>query len=915
LQSSNREWRHRTGSAPILDPKNCDLSYSEKSQDKSLGEAMISKSILAKSHAASNPDDFEIWLSERHKWLQTAAHRLIESKAPPTEPELAELSKLCVDEATGTEANLFASVVPGSLVQAAVRPALHIRGLSEVRGVNRIKDRAFLTFGPENLTVIYGTNGSGKTGFSRVLKQACGSRAREEIHPNVFDKLSPQCEAKILVAVDKAPQDLTWTLKGGALSLLRNVHVFDSKTASNYVFSQNEARYEPSRMRFVSALIKTCDLVTTQLTHQKAALIRKLPQFPSDFSQTPASKWLLLLRPITGQIEIDKACEYTKQNDDERIAAEGALAQKDIAARLAAIVRERASVVQVSESLAVLRAAYSDERMGVLISMRVSAATRRKAASEAAEKVFATAPLDGVGQETWTELWKQARNFSETYAYPGHAFPNVDVDSRCVLCQQALTDDGKARLSHFDHFVKSGLEASAKAAEKVYNDLVNALPALPLEKNWALQSGVLKIDDSKANSLFVAMGARSAAAFTAIKLAEISLIDWGSVDVAQKKVSEELDLEEKTLKALQQDGKRKQLESRVLELRASQWLSQNRASIVEEVTRLTRSALIDKAIGLATTTALTRKHTELAKDDLHRGYQDRFSNELKLLGGKNLPVKPVSKQEGKGKVTFGLTLQGVEQVLAAEKVLSEGETRIVALAAFLADISGLDHRSPFIFDDPISSLDQDFEEKVVKRLLDLSKTRQVIVFTHRLSLLALIESEVKKLTAEAELAKVPPAVSWHVESVTSFGKNAGVTQGISIRDMKPKPAVKNLQNEKLPQLKKLYEAGDVAGYDEKANGVCTDLRILVEGCVENVLLNGVLVRFRRSVQTQGRIGLLAKITPNDCSFLDDLMTRYSVFEHSQADELPAGRPDIEDIENDVAKLSEWLEEFSKRAFS
>ena len=106
---------------------------------------MIVQSILAKGTAPGKPDDFEAWLGDRHKWLQTAAHRLIESKAPPTELELVELTKLCLGEASGTGTHAFAAVVPGSMVQAAVRPALHIRGLSEVRGVNKIKDRASLS--------------------------------------------------------------------------------------------------------------------------------------------------------------------------------------------------------------------------------------------------------------------------------------------------------------------------------------------------------------------------------------------------------------------------------------------------------------------------------------------------------------------------------------------------------------------------------------------------------------------------------------------------------------------------------------------------------------------------------------------------------------------------------------------------
>ncbi|MDP2804457.1 MAG: hypothetical protein Q8O24_00800 [Gallionellaceae bacterium] len=321
---------------------------------------MIDQSIPNKGKAPSNSDDFEAWLGDRHKWLQTAAHQLIESKAPLTEVAITELSNLCLSEASGMGTHAFAAVVPGSIVQAAVRPALHIRGLSEVRGVNKIKDCASLSFGIGNLTVVYGANGSGKTGFSRVLKQACGSRAREDIHPNVFDKANPACEARISVTVDNAASDLDWTLKEGPLLPLRNVHVFDSKTASNYVFSQNEARYEPSRMRFVSALIGTCGKVAEHLSAQKMALVKALPQFPIVFAQTLSAKWLQSLLPTTSQVDIDKACEYSTAHDEERIAAEGALAQKDITGRLEAIGREQVAFAQIRTTLSTLQEELSD---------------------------------------------------------------------------------------------------------------------------------------------------------------------------------------------------------------------------------------------------------------------------------------------------------------------------------------------------------------------------------------------------------------------------------------------------------------------------------------------------------------------------------------------------------------------------
>ena len=116
----------------------------------------------------------------------------------------------------------------------------------------------------------------------------------------------------------------------------------------------------------------------------------------------------------------------------------------------------------------------------------------------------------------------------------------------------------------------------------------------------------------------------------------------------------------------------------------------------------------------------------------------------------------------------------------------------------------------------------------------------------------------------------------------------------------------------IPQLAKLHVKDDVEAYEDRAKSVCSDFRILIERCVEKILFNDVLTRFRRSVETKGKIGVLAKITPADCAYVDELMTRYSTFEHSQPDELPAELPNFEDLRNDVVALATWIDEFKKR---
>jgi len=155
-------------------------------------------------------------------------------------------------------------------------------------------------------------------------------------------------------------------------------------------------------------------------------------------------------------------------------------------------------------------------------------------------------------------------------------------------------------------------------------------------------------------------------------------------------------------------------------------------------------------------------------------------------------------------------------------------------------------------------------------------------------------------------------VSVTVETLRKLGKESGITNKLSLRDSKPGKAVARIKDEFLPQLRKHFDNGDADTFDKEALYICSEFRILVERCIESVLLNEVLVRFRREIQTKGRLSKLAKIEQSDCDLIDDLMTRYSVFEHSQSDELPAKHPDIKQIEKDVDELSFWINQFGER---
>jgi len=278
----------------------------------------------------------------------------------------------------------------------------------------------------------------------------------------------------------------------------------------------------------------------------------------------------------------------------------------------------------------------------------------------------------------------------------------------------------------------------------------------------------------------------------------------------------------------------------------------------------------------------------------------RFRNELAALGASRVKVELVKKRVEHGRVLHELRLAKARSG-APRDVLSEGEHRVVSLAAFLADVTGKLQPAPFVFDDPISSLDQDFEESVVQRLVRLSSDRQVIVFTHRVSLLVLLQEYGKREGREPKVTCVrcEPWGTGEPGDTPLFAK-------------KPDKALNALLNENLAKARKAHDEEGQTAYAPLAKSICSDFRILLERMIECELLADVVQRFRRAVNTQGKLDKLARITAEDCKLFDNMMTKYSRYEHSQPSEAPVAPPTPEELKVDLEALRDWRTAFVGR---
>jgi ABC-type multidrug transport system ATPase subunit len=72
--------------------------------------------------------------------------------------------------------------------------AISLDSIFHHKGVNALAEDQSLKFG-KNLTVVYGDNGAGKTGYIRILKDSCRARGQEKILGNVVsgDRKNRRC--------------------------------------------------------------------------------------------------------------------------------------------------------------------------------------------------------------------------------------------------------------------------------------------------------------------------------------------------------------------------------------------------------------------------------------------------------------------------------------------------------------------------------------------------------------------------------------------------------------------------------------------------------------------------------------------------------------------------------------------------
>ncbi|KQH73152.1 hypothetical protein [Xylella fastidiosa] len=123
------------------------------------------------------------WSADSPGWQRDALRRLATQVALEA-VEIDELASLCKGD------NPAVPLEEGHLRGPnRDQGEVYLRQVHGVRHVNALASDQYLTLHRVGLTIVYGDNGSGKSGYARILKKVCRARMSdrgEEIAPDIY---------------------------------------------------------------------------------------------------------------------------------------------------------------------------------------------------------------------------------------------------------------------------------------------------------------------------------------------------------------------------------------------------------------------------------------------------------------------------------------------------------------------------------------------------------------------------------------------------------------------------------------------------------------------------------------------------------------------------------------------------------
>lgn len=826
------------------------------------------------------------WTTDLGNWSKLLVSKIVQTETPLSQADRDEVFSYFLQSI-----KLQTGLPDLTIAKPTYTPTsdlIELDSLSAIKGVNRLAKDQTLNFS-KNLTVIYGENGTGKTGYSRILKNLGFSYDKSNsIISNIYEAAEPQ-SATINYEINGVAKSFLWDGSNSDAELA-NISVFNNNCVKLSI-SNRDLIVSPMGFHLFQLVSDELNNLNELLKAKSDSHSTKLLWLENMTEESPQYNFISTLSATSTKQRLAELSEFTSTHQESLTAKEKELSNLSIALlqkEIQAMIYQTQELNNVIGKVEKAQKILNPTSWLRLIELNKEIAELENKTTTGIKEV---ADDRGIGFYDTAEF-NSFIQAAESYI---KIIDNLDYPEDgdvCVYCQQPLGPSAKELLQSYRKLLNDKTQDNLKVSRQEKIALIETITQV--ETNLTFHHSTFGTDENEVviqpkqivdynkgldelKTVFITDAYEEDSDFT---------FDYQVVlDFLIKKrteITKTLTLKNETLSNIA--TKETTLKKEISELKDRKLLSTKKSEVELAIANHKIIKTLKSKAGNFNTTAISRKTTSARDELVQQNFQDIFQEELRSLRKSNIKIDlNLKTSKGDSKVVQTMSSH------ALAEILSEGEQKAIALAEFLTELQLDNTKAPVIFDDPVNSLDHRIIDEVVKRLIELSKTRQVIVFSHSILLL-------NSFIQQSKLEHQKNAVDFKFHSVKVDFKITGIlgeVEEINSFTYYTKK-LKAILNTKPEGHNEARHAAEGYGY----------LRSAIEVSVENDLLKNTIKRYSKGVAFPSLLRVDGVKIDESKTKLNDIYEKccVSIVGHSSPSQIDTS-PTVDDLKIDFDEFT------------
>ncbi|MEO8711121.1 MAG: hypothetical protein ABI405_03305, partial [Parafilimonas sp.] len=427
------------------------------------------------------------WLRNQESWFQYSGNRLIEGESVSSEL-VNETYKLFSEDWELIEATEERTeIVFTEIANAAVEEANNLKLLliNNIENVNALEHGQAIEVN-KNLTIVYGANGSGKSGYVRLLNNAFIARGDKQILQNVFNEDAtgePKCNFMFQSGgepyLKEFPADRT-------SSEFSQFAVFDTTCVRVHLENDNQLNFTPTGFDFFEKILQLFEALKQRVAVDVRVNRPANTFIPLFVNANPIQEQIINLGVASNEVALTELGTFTEEDAaklEEVKSKIEKLKALNIPKQIAEFQKLQRELTEFRQRQQAILACLTNEKISYYTQLIESFHHLQALSKEEGIKSLENYNIDLVGSKEWREFIVSAKSYAsaieesrkENLLYPS------DKDN-CFFCLQPLTEKETSLINSYWQFLKSEAEKELNRTIQKIKEAISELKGLSPEK-------------------------------------------------------------------------------------------------------------------------------------------------------------------------------------------------------------------------------------------------------------------------------------------------------------------------------------------------------------------------------------------------------------------------------------------------